>query len=362
MERKGKTMRSMLVFLLLGLCWSASAGELEIMSGSPNPNVSDYNLDREPIIPLKMDGPIWTGLQNMPHDLKINSEIELELEPNATVAALQKAEEIEKQWNSGLYDRAIQLFIELSDLTDINEVSIGNSWRIPLQTYEQPNWDTDVRIANRDSIYVNVLDIHNISGNLFAILLFQGDGYSSQWAVNLSTDGGQTWSETYVWYATFHINYMSATVVSNHCYVAYVGDLPQSSARIRRFRASDGQPENFGNGSAWIEVFTTTSPESILEVVLTSNQDEFNNRLYYLGLTSEGTIRYFWDDPDALNWIEVFTGVYDADRGLDACYNQGSVGYFLNISYIGQDNYLNIMGRSSGLPDNIESGLSDVDR
>ena len=354
-------MKTAIVLFLVVLFGSASAGELEIVSGSPS-QISNYNVDQEPITPLKMDGPIWAGLQNMPFDERMNSEIELVLEQNATAEALEKAGEIEKLWNNGQYDQAIQLFGELADLTDIDEVSIGNTWRTPLQTIEQPDWDSDIRIGNRDSIYVNAFDIHNATGNLFAILLFQGDGSTSKWVVNISTDGGVSWVETYNWGATYHINYLSATVVSSHCYVAFSRGTNQDQAFLYRFNVNDGQQENFGNGSSYISVFTTTSPETILEVAITSNQDEFNNRLYYLGLTSEGIIRYCWDDQNALSWDEIFTGVWDADRGLDACYNQESSVYFLNVSYIGQDNYLNIMGRNSTLIDNVESGLVDTDR
>jgi len=358
--KKGQTMRTVLVVLLMVLFGSASAGELEVVSGSPS-LMANYNVDEEPIVPLKMDGPIWATLQDMPFDERINSEIELVLERNATAQALEKAGEIEKLWNNGQYDQAIQLFSGLGDLTDIDEVSIGTSWRNPLQTIEQPDWDSDVRIGNRDSIYVNAFDIHNATGNLFAILLLQGDGNSSIWTVNFSTDGGATWSETNSWWATYHINHLSATVVSNHCYVAFSRGTSQNQAFLYRFKASDGQQEDFGNGSSYITVFTTTSPETILEVAITSNQDVTNDRLYYFGLTSEGVIRYCWDDPDALSWYEVFTGVWDADRGLDACFHEGG-GYFLNVSYIGEDNYLNIMGRGSGPLTNVESGLVDTDR
>ncbi len=355
-------MKKALVFLMVVFLGSVSAGELEVISGSPSSQISNYALDDEPITPLKMDGQIWTGLENMPYDQRGNSVIELILERNATAEALEKAREIERHWNDGQYAHAIQLFYELADLTDMDEVSIGNRWRNPLQTIEQPDWDTDVRIGNRDSIYVNAFDIHNATGNLFAILLFQGDGFTSTWGVNFSTDGGATWSETYAWWAGYHINHLSATVVSNHCYVAFSRGSFQDQAFLYRFNANDGQQENFGNGSSYITVFTTTSPESILEVAITSNQDLSNNRLYYFGLTSSGVIRYCWDDQNALSWDEVFTGVSDADRGLDACYNHGSSDYFLNVSYIGQDNYLNITGRSSTLIDNVESGLIDTDR
>lgn len=355
-------MKKALVVFLVGLAGWVSAGEMEFVSGSPPAQVSNYAFDEQKITPFVINDPIWMGLQNMPFDERSNAEIGLILERNANAEAERVAAEIEKTWNDGRYDQAIQMFSTLGELTDMDEVSIGIKWRSPLQTPEQPDWDTDVRIGTRDSIYVNVLDIHNATGNLFAILLFEGDGHSSSWAANFSTDGGATWSETFDWWASYHINHLSATVVANHCYVAFSRGTAQDEAFLYRFNANDGQQEDFGNGSNFVIAFTTTTPETIQEVAITSNQDMGNNRLYYLGLTSEGIIRYYWDTVDALSWDEVFTGVFDADRGLDACYNDGYSQYFLNVSYIGQDNYLNIMGRSSTLIDNVESGLIDVDR
>lgn len=355
-------MKKVLVFLVVGFIGSVSAGEMEVYSGSPSSKISDYVVDGQTITPLKMVGPIWSSLENMPYDRRANSEIELVLESNASYEALEGARDIDKSWNDGQYTRAIQLFDQLSELTDIDEISIGVTWRNPLETLEQPDWDTDVRIGNRDSIYVTALDIHNVTGNLFAVVLFQGDGNTSKWAVNFSTDGGASWSETYSWWASYQINSLSATVIANHCYVAFPQGTGQDDAFLYRFDAIDGQQEDFGNGSSYITVFSTTLPESILEVVITSNQDAYNNRLYYFGLTSSGVIRYCWDDQNALTWDEVFTGIWDADRGLDACFNQESSSYYLSVSYIGQDDYLNIMGRGSTLQGNVESGLVDTDR
>ena len=352
-------MKKAFVFLMAVFIGSVSAGEMEYYTGSPSSQMSSYVLDGETITPLKMDGPIWSCLENMPYDQKANSEIELILERNASAEALAIAGEIEKEWNDGSYNRAMQLFYGLANLTDINEISIGESWKNPLRS---PDWDTDVRIGDRDSVYVTAFDIHNATGNLFAVLLLQGDGATSRWTTNFSTDGGATWNETYNWFAGYQINYLSATVVANYCYVAFSRGAAQDQAFLYRFDATDGLQENFDNGSSYITVFTTTPPESILEVAITSNQDVTDNRLYYFGLTSSGVIRYLWDIPDALSWDEVYTGVGDADRGLDACFNQGWSNYYLNVSYIGQDNYLNIMGRGSTLMDNVESGQIEADR
>jgi hypothetical protein len=228
-------------------------------------------------------------------------------------------------------------------------MTIGNAWRTPVPTRNDSRWANDIRIGTRDSIYLNVLDVHRATGNLFAILCFeQGSNY--YWSVNFSTNGGSDWSETYYWSAVYPI-WIDASVLANHCYVAYSYGL---YARIRRFTATTGSAENFNNGSAYITLFTTTTPDSLKEVALTSNQDQLDNRLYYLSLTTLGNLRYLWSDTAAVNWTEVLTGISNADRGLDATCNESGADYFLYSSYIDKSNTLRVRGRPATLMMNKE--------
>ncbi len=335
------------IVIMLGFSLLAVAQEFPYMPGitqiTPNNTIAAQN-DRDESRPVIAGQPVWHVLVKMTAAERSNSQIELILEKNASQAALQKAADIQSLWNNGRFQEALVKFPELENLTNIDEMAIGNAWRNPVPTESGSQWGTDVRIGNRDSVLVSVLDIHRATGNLFAVLLVQGDGATSRWDVYLSTDGGNTWSETYDWIAGYQINDISASIVANHCFVAYTRGSTQDQANLRRLRATDGQVEDFSNGEPFITLFTTTAPEEIKEVSLCSNQDYYNDRLYYAALTSTGSLRYFWDDPQAISWAEVATAVTAADRGLDISANENFSTHFGWISYIDQANNVKIAG------------------
>ena len=296
--------------------------------------------------PLLTRDPVWKGLERLTQQERLNSDIELVLERNASQEALQMARRIESTWNSGNFEEALALFRSLADLTNIDEVAIGNTWRTPIPTEQTTTWGTDVRIGNRDQIFVTSLDIHRASGNIFAVLLYQ-EGTTYYWSVNLSTDGGATWTETYEWFASYELRMISAAVVSDHCYVGYIAGSSFTSARLRRFLASNGASDPFPVGGDWITVVDVISPEEIKEIALASNQDYYNNRLYYMILTSTGAVRYFWaSTPDCETWAETATGITDGDRGLDATCNEGYASYFFCISYINVGDSIKVYGKS----------------
>ncbi|HIE05398.1 MAG TPA: T9SS type A sorting domain-containing protein [bacterium (Candidatus Stahlbacteria)] len=337
-----------MAIVLLALVSSLWAKEYLVVEGREVVNLGgltklDDAAGQSPMI--VKPAPIWEGLEQMTESERMNSSIEIELGTNSSKEAEAVARRIEQLWNSGRYEDALSLFPELAEIVDGGEIAIGNTWRTPVPTREGSDWGNDVRVGNQDSIYVNDLDIHRASGNLFAILLYpQGSAY--YWSVNFSTDGGATWNETFTFGASYQINWVDASVLANHCYVAYIVGTNQDGGRLRRFRVSDGQPEDFNNGQAFITVFTLASG-AIEEVNLTSNQDFFNNRLYYMSLTSTDELKYFWDDTGAVSWSEVNTGVTDADRGLDACTNEDYGTYFLLASYLTTSDQIKIDGRSS---------------
>jgi hypothetical protein len=126
-----------------------------------------------------------------------NAQISVDLEVKANLQAVNTARQIENLWNSERFEEALALFPELEKNTDMNQIEIGISWRTPVPTTAPPtDWAEDVRIGNRDSVYLVSLDIHRASDNLFALLV-NYDSLDYWWSVNFSTDGGATWSETY---------------------------------------------------------------------------------------------------------------------------------------------------------------------
>jgi hypothetical protein len=350
--QKGEKMKKYLIAMLVLVIGFALAVEFPCIPGAEStPGAGQVETDQIEMKPLVSHEPAWKTLEKMSQEERENSEIELVLEANATDQALQIARNIENLWNNGSFEQALALFPKLEELTDINEMAIGNTWRTPVPTEEQPDWGADVRIGNRDNIYVNAFDIQRSSGNLFAILLYP-EGSTYYWSVNFSTNGGSSWSETYTWAATYPINWISASVLYYHCYVVFSRGVNQDQALLYRFKASDGSRENFNNGSTYITIHTLPSGE-IEEVALTAYADGSGNRLYYFALASDGVLHFFWDDSSATSWTGIATNVTDADRGLDACCNQYYSTYFVLASYINTSDQVKVDGHSASSWDNL---------
>ncbi|MDD5529573.1 MAG: T9SS type A sorting domain-containing protein [bacterium] len=287
---------------------------------------------------------VWSSLNNMSLQEKQNSCISLVLEKNASQEALQMAKEIENLWNNGNFDAATSMFLKLAKITNPNEINLGNKWRIPVSTKERTKWGQSVRIGNRDSIIITAFDVDRSSGNLFAVVLFQ-TGTQYFWAVNFSDDGGLTWTETYHWNAIYKMKSLSAAVVNGYCYIAFGRDTAQAEAFLYRVKTVDGVQDTFPNGSSYMNLFTTTSPDSIKEVALVSNQDGYNNTLYYQAIINDGALKCFWATASILTWTEFTTGITDADRGMDATCNEKFAEYFLFTSFFDKNDSLKIYGK-----------------
>ncbi|MCP4567827.1 MAG: hypothetical protein GY841_09645, partial [FCB group bacterium] len=268
--------------------------------------------------------PVWQSLIDLSVEERANAEISILLGRNASVDALQLAKELTIAWNKGYFSEALTMFSGLEELINVAEMSICTEWREPIVSSAE-RWGGDVRIGTRDSVYCVDLEIDYATGNLFALLLLQDFGTQSRWVMNFSDDNGQTWTETYSWNSTYHVNDAAATVVANHCYVLFTRGTSQDQVLGYRFKLSDGLRENFPGGSTYITAFTVTSPEVIEEVDVVSN-DDFNayvSRLYLAAITSNDNLKLYWDDETAESWTMFTTGVTDAEHALSICLNVG---------------------------------------
>ena len=343
-----------IITIVFSLCiLSMAVGEEFIYNSSTRivPKQTPISTENEVLEAPALVQPVWKGLEKLNQEQRENSRIELILESDANSTAQQLARRIENLWNSGKFEDALALFPSLGTLTNIDKMAIGQSWLNPVMTENPERWGDDVRIGTRDSIMVTAFDIHRATGNLFAAFLLQGDGSVNRWCVYQSTDDGVTWGETYTWWASYEINSLSAAVVQNHFYVGFSRGGSQDQAFLYRFRTDNGQQHNFSTGSAFLTIFTTTSPNFIKEVSLSSNQDYFNNRLYYSAITDDGTLRFFWGlDTAFVTYNEITTNVTDADRGLDIASDENYSTRYQWISYYKTDNSLQIdaINASSG--------------
>ncbi len=340
-------MKKLLVLVLVFCVWFSVLWAQEY----PAPAGDQFTANQTPVITdneklqfSEVSEPSWKVLERMELAERENSAITIDLPANVSSQALSIARQIETLWNAGQFDQALAYFEALSREVNWKEISIGRTWRLPATNPQSETWGPDVRIGTRDSIRTVAFDIHRASGNLFAILLFQ-EGTQDWWSVNYSYDGGNTWYETFTWWANYTINSLNAAIVGDHCYVGFSRGSYQDQAFLYRFSAYDGSQTNFSTGNPYHTVFTTTSPVYIKEVALSANQDYFNNRLYYSAILSDGTLKFFWGlDPEFITWTEITTSITTASRGLDIASNQNYSSHYQWISYIDNGNLLRIDG------------------
>jgi len=310
---------------------------------SPKGPVSDKVLEQTPKAPITYT-PLWKDLGKLSLSDKENALIQLEVPHDLPATWLKQVKEIEELWNSGNFDQAIEHLRSLEESDKIRDIAVGISWKVP-RMISVPKWGTDVQIGSRQDIRKPCLDFHDDTGNLFAVLKRSG-GVDPKWTVNISTDGGQTWQETFYFFGDPTVD-LDASVITDYLYVGYVQSSVPDQARIRRFFVSNGLPDN---DYFWHEVFDKNV--DIEEVAVTTNADFSDSRIYYLAILTNGSLIYYWDDQGGAAWVEIATGISNADGALDACCNEGYADYFLWVSFVDTDDSVHV-ARRSGVWDDI---------
>jgi hypothetical protein len=295
--------------------------------------------------------PIWEMLQGLDQAEKENASLQLEVGTDLDAATMDGVRNVESLWNSGAFAEAIEGLKALE--TGGLAVAAGLSWKTP-QPVEPADWGGDVRISTRDHILETHLDSDAETGNLFAVLRM-----AENWAISISTNGGQTWQETFYWTGGPVVD-VSAAVVDDYLFIGYAADdgAGVNKGRMRRAFVSNGAIDS---GYFWVEVFD--KGVGIAEIALCTNADFLDNRVYYYAILANNSLVFFWDDPAAVSWAEISTGVTDAMSGLDATWHEGYTGspdYWLYASYIGSggDNPVMVLRYSSSGWEAIEV-LSD---
>jgi hypothetical protein len=352
-------MKSLKVVALLLMAAIAIAQELPaVVPVFPERTLSRSDAS-EPLLLPGPSQPVWHQLAHLTPAERANASIDVELPAGAPAEALTLARLIADTWNRGQFETALNLFESLARLVNPLEIAIGCSWRQPIPS-PGTDWGTDVRVGTRDSIYAIQLDIHRESGNLLAVLASKSGDY---WYVsmNLSTDGGTSWSETYTVSSTIPAySALNAVVVGGDCYFAY--ELNRLTLRLRRCYASNGTQHMFQGGLAYVDIANFTGADSIRQIAICSNQDYYNNRLYVLPLLFSGRIRFYWDDTAAVSWDSTpDPGITNARHGIDASCNEGFTSTFIWVSYVGTDSLVNIIGSEGTSWRNFINYPSDPD-
>jgi len=343
------------VFTVLGVVMTLNAADIPLdpHSDIPLSSSNTHNPATENLLDMKVALP--TGVENQPFyyvletltlEERQNAKIDIEFMLPVSKSIEMFANEIENKWNSEYFDEALTLLAELDEMEGVKgNALIGISWRTPIPA-PASDWGNDVQISARDSVFVLAMDHDNGSNNLFAMTGFTGDGMGSKYTANISTNGGATWTETYALSGfSYVMNDLDACCVANHFYVAYSGGAsssPNSMAWLKRFHIATGQPDTMPNGNSTFNIFNTTE---IMDIDISSNHEQFDNRLYFYCIDDAGTIHNFWNNPTSVNWTGIATNINDALQGLDTDWNLNYTNHSSILSYINNADQVKIYGR-----------------
>lgn len=305
----------------------------------------------------QVNQPVWSQLSRMDLNARANSNIDINIGAPLNQTAENLAAEISSLWNSGRHEQALGMFPELQAVIGDTKIAIGISWNDPVKT-ESGNqaalWERDIQVNYQDSVYGTTLCAHQATGNLFSVILVQ-DGPFQLFSVNFSTDNGLTWAETYYLISSDIMLSVGSAILGNRCYIAYPF---YNSVRLKCFDITDGHRTDFVDSTSTVRICSIGDSETLKEISLISNQNLYNNRLYCNAISTNGRLIYCWADGDAIAWNEIPTGIGNADRGLDACFNEQFGSYYLYISYIDRSDRLNVFGRQNQTgPEQDEAGL-----
>jgi hypothetical protein len=149
----------------------------------------------------KVFKPLWIGFENMSPADKENAEIQLEPLHSLTPDVIQELRNIENLWNSGSYDTAI---LQLKNLEESGGVKLaaGIGWRKP-KNPSGGDWFIDRQVNGRGGYHESCLCFDDTTGNLYDVLRRTTDAVdNTAWTVNVSTNNGATWNETYSWWTS----------------------------------------------------------------------------------------------------------------------------------------------------------------
>lgn len=212
------------------------------------------------------------------------------------------------------------LAVAMPTLSAADDASIAVS---PAPPASEAGTYPDVRIGDPRTGARSVdLDFHKVTGNLFAAVEW-GDG----WSLNISTDKGASWQETYFY--PFE-SIMSMKVGGDYVWVAYSSTGVPTELRMRRFSVVDG----LSDVGYHFYTIADHTPYGILDVSMTSNADDVDAGTYVAAIATDYQLYFYWDDYVGTSWEPSHPSVAHAAGGLDLTVNPYSpTAYFFHLVY-----------------------------
>jgi len=264
--------------------------------------------------------------------LRSNAAISLEPFGEPDPDELARAADTEALWASGRHDEAIRELEALEEGGAAFAVTV--SWKEPIAVEDAKLYYADVRVSTRTGGEDASLDFHAGTGNIFVLVV-----WASGWTLNMSTDGGASFTETAFWSGYAAIADMS--VSGDFVWVGYSADGDSfHSSRFRRFHAETGLED----ASYGYEVVADESPNTMVELEVVGNTPDQNTWICMAYLLDEDhSIHFWWDDLSGDSFVEVSPPVANAAGGLDLAWNPFfTSGHALWISYIATDDTLRV--------------------
>ncbi len=309
----------------------------------PGPEIADER-ETDGASEAALEYALWEQLADLDIEQRANAVIGLELYRDAPAADRETAATIESLWNGGKYEPAIEALQVFENAG--GQLGLGIDWQVPQPIFSR---GLDVRLGGtRDTAQALSLDFDEQNGNLFSVIRWGSQTGTAAWTMNISTDDGATWSETYSWTSSVGIIDVVGAVVDDYVYVGYVaGDTYANDGRMRRCLVSTGAVDSGYGFYSVIDAGTNT----IKDVAIATNAEDLDNRVYYLAIQSNGVLRYYWDvASDGTTFANGGSpAVANANFGLDATWDNNifgsSCGDFLFVSYAGTDGDIHVLGR-----------------
>lgn len=288
--------------------------------------------------------PLWQRLEAFGADDRLNARLALEVPGRAPDAVRAEARAIDTLWNSSDFAQALGRLRALEESGHAPGLAVGIAWRVP-RTLAASKWTADRLVSPQTAVKAMALDFDEGTANHFVALAYDDPDPGTQWSVNISTDDGLTWSETYAWHGE-DVPEVHGRVGAGYFWVAYVatGTVAQSDARVRRFAVADGSQDA---GYFWTSAFDRGV--AIEDLSVETNADSYDNRVYVVGLLADDTLAFTWANQSGTTWNDFALSVTDAESDLDAHWNTRQSGpYFLVLSYRSTINELHVVGITDG--------------